>query len=317
MENKIIFCFFIFITTNTFSQQTTLSINYGDTIIEHEIATALDFGQTNESKKLYYFKNDNAQVAIEENYYLGKLSGKRIEYYPNGLIYRIAIYQNGLKNGDESVYDEFGNLTHKYQNKNGHHHGFYKNLKENYQGRYKFGQPHGKWEYRLKTTDYYVVYFNMGDTSERTMKNLKTLIAKGSSTKMLSTDAEELDYYNMHDTILISKDKNFEIEKVYYLPKDSLHHPTKRKAIFCDNPKITAREFYIYKASINGVFYSYYKDGTLHFKKEFKLGKMHGDFKVYDFHGNLKLSGKYKHGKKVGKWVFYLPDGKVLRTERY
>ena len=57
-----------------------------------------------------------------------------------------------------------------------------------------------------------------------------------------------------------------------------------------------------------GTHLRYFKSGQISQKQEFKdggRGKAHGLFERYFPHGELRESGRYKHGKKVGAWFQY------------
>ena len=44
-------------------------------------------------------------------------------------------------------------------------------------------------------------------------------------------------------------------------------------------------------------------------------GVFHGDFEEYHTNGNLRSSGRYKKGRKVGRWKYYDDSGKLTEKE--
>jgi antitoxin component YwqK of YwqJK toxin-antitoxin module len=49
-------------------------------------------------------------------------------------------------------------------------------------------------------------------------------------------------------------------------------------------------------------------------------GKFHGKWKIYLGEGKDKKlirNGRFKHGKEVGKWTYYYPDGRIYFREKH
>jgi antitoxin component YwqK of YwqJK toxin-antitoxin module len=46
-------------------------------------------------------------------------------------------------------------------------------------------------------------------------------------------------------------------------------------------------------------------------------GKEDGRYTVYYSNGNVRYTGVYNHGEKVGEWRFYNEDGELERTETF
>lgn len=49
----------------------------------------------------------------------------------------------------------------------------------------------------------------------------------------------------------------------------------------------------------------------------YKDGKAHGEYKEFFDVGIPKVTGTYDNNKKVGEWITYHPNGKVMNFERY
>ncbi|HRH70495.1 MAG: hypothetical protein JNL43_06870 [Flavobacteriales bacterium] len=86
----------------------------------------------------------------------------------------------------------------------------------------------------------------------------------------------------------------------------------------------------------SGVLRAYYPDGRPMIFAVYGWKTLHGDWAEYDEVGAITLKGKYKHGKRNGKWALkkeatigrykkglkhgkwsYSENGRVVRTEKY
>jgi antitoxin component YwqK of YwqJK toxin-antitoxin module/antitoxin component HigA of HigAB toxin-antitoxin module len=66
----------------------------------------------------------------------------------------------------------------------------------------------------------------------------------------------------------------------------------------------------------DGTFTKYYKGTDLiHYTAETKKGKFHGVFKEYYSDGTIRSEGKYRKGRKVGRWKYYNKDGELTEKE--
>lgn len=50
---------------------------------------------------------------------------------------------------------------------------------------------------------------------------------------------------------------------------------------------------------------------------DYKEGELNGLYKVFYFEGNLRLQGRYLNGEKVGEWLEYSSDGKIMESGYY
>ena len=66
-----------------------------------------------------------------------------------------------------------------------------------------------------------------------------------------------------------------------------------------------------------GEWLSYYENGQLKYKINYKDGKAEGEWLWYYENGQLEMKGNYKDGKFEGQWLNYDENGKLYRTEIY
>ena len=66
----------------------------------------------------------------------------------------------------------------------------------------------------------------------------------------------------------------------------------------------------------NGQWLQYHADGKLHIKTHYKDDKMHGEYFYYNRSGVLDFEGHYKEGLKEGECIFY-KGGKILEKGSY
>lgn len=66
-----------------------------------------------------------------------------------------------------------------------------------------------------------------------------------------------------------------------------------------------------------GVWSSWYRDGTLRSECRYKDGKRHGFYQTWFKNGKLRFKGQYHHGKRTGEWKFYDKNGELIRTEKF
>ena len=94
-----------------------------------------------------------------ENYKNGKLTGKRIVYYPDSKIAEEANYSNGLKNGSYKKYSETGIVLEESNFKNDKYDGkaVYRDPQGNIaaEGNYTSDKKTGVWKFYINgTLDY-------------------------------------------------------------------------------------------------------------------------------------------------------------------
>ena len=60
-----------------------------------------------------------------------------------------------------------------------------------------------------------------------------------------------------------------------------------------------------------------YKDGTPATTAVCKAGKLEGPAKSFHPNGAVKAEGAYADGAQDGEWIYYDPDGKIVRRTRW
>lgn len=66
----------------------------------------------------------------------------------------------------------------------------------------------------------------------------------------------------------------------------------------------------------DGLFTKYYSGTDLvHYTAETKKGKFHGEFKEYYSTGAIRSEGKYRKGRKVGRWKYYNKEGDLTEKD--
>lgn len=63
----------------------------------------------------------------------------------------------------------------------------------------------------------------------------------------------------------------------------------------------------------DGLWISYYPDGTVWSKTTFKKGISDGESFSYYSNGNVRYSGFYKQGKKAGEWQMFDSTGTLVK----
>lgn len=312
-----------FFLSEIYAQKMFLSIDYPDTTISYKLYYK-DTDSLKNDKLKAYFAEDTAMLAYEKNYYYGKQNGIYKEYYPSGSTYILSIYQQGKIHGDWTKYDELGKVQVKAKYLNGIKHGFYINLKEKYQGRYRNGKRHGKWEFNLNSYAYYKRFYENGELIDKRKISLNPLPAlsgitqssKNETDERIEAEVVQVWEEKKYDTIKIEYPDSTVQYSVRYINRDSIQHPTMRKAVYRDSQNNTALIKYIYGGKLSGNYKIYYPNGQLYRHWFYNYGLLNGDFYEYRINGKLKTKGKYRSGKKYGKWEYNLGT-KEYYKEKY
>lgn len=82
---------------------------------------------------------------------------------------------------------------------------------------------------------------------------------------------------------------------------------------FNDNNQTTMAEMEFDNGRLEGNYIEYYSNGSRKAVIYYNKGLPDGEALYYYNTGTLKLEGKYKNGKKKGKWVAYTPNGEVMK----
>ena len=68
---------------------------------------------------------------------------------------------------------------------------------------------------------------------------------------------------------------------------------------------------------INGIYKTYYSNGSIKMEMKAKNGLPNGDGKFFDENGNIQFSGTFENGKINGKFYQYYEDGTVHNELNY
>lgn len=79
---------------------------------------------------------------------------------------------------------------------------------------------------------------------------------------------------------------------------------TKEFYVFADDTATLAVEKNYSYNYLNGIYRAYYPDGKIMVKKVFANGKPYGEFTFYDKAGEVAIKGLYKEGIKHGYWAY-------------
>lgn len=71
------------------------------------------------------------------------------------------------------------------------------------------------------------------------------------------------------------------------------------------------------QGEFQGLFKSYYFDGSPAVVKTYDRGLLQGDHTEYYYGGVVATSGKYKNGERTGRWKTFTTDGKLYKEENY
>lgn len=88
--------------------------------------------------------------------------------------------------------------------------------------------------------------------------------------------------------------------KVYYLNSDQVKDA-----------------FSFRKGRLNGDSYSWYENGTLHWKGSYKNGMLSGKWQKWDKEGNLIMEVNYVNDTLDGSYISMYPDGSVMEKGEF
>ncbi len=97
-----------------------------------------------------------------------------------------------------------------------------------------------------------------------------------------------------------------------------------------ENGKVNGEAFFFYDDSketkmveltyeddvINGLYLEFHENGAQKVSLNYEEGILNGEAEFYYKTGRTKIKGKYKKGRKKGKWYFYDAKGKLINKER-
>jgi len=80
---------------------------------------------------------------------------------------------------------------------------------------------------------------------------------------------------------------------------------------------IKIKGFHNSKLLREGLWISYYEDGTKWSESYYRDGKREGHSLTFFPNGEIRYVGEYTNDKKTGVWSFYDETGKLLKEEKY
>lgn len=154
----------------------------------------------------------------------------------------------------------------------------------------------------IESLDFKVKVFVLDDNTENAYKLYydaeKTLIEAEGMLKDNKPDGLWRSYYksgNISSAIFYESGKINGQAKFYF---DDGKKTIKAKVDFVDE-------------QISDVYYEYYSNGAQKAKINYKSGQPNGRAEYFYDSGSSKIVGKYKNGKKAGKWKFYTESGQL------
>ena len=111
---------------------------------------------------------------------------------------------------------------------------------------------------------------------------------------------------------------HFEETPATILPKHITNALTKITLGEHDNlvENLTDPELFMLNEVNNGILKKYYSNGKiLHVWAATKKGKLHGTFLEYYINGKAYSKGKYRKGRKVGRWIYFSRTGELVEKK--
>lgn len=192
---------------------------------------------------------------------------------------------NGKKQGPWKKYDNEGKLK--------------------YEGQFKDNKPYGKFTY----------YYPSGKIKAESVFSADGSIARN---KSFSEDSTKLmaagKYVNEKKDSVWTYYNNFGVVIATEVYSKGIKTGTWKN--YYPDSKIL--EVKTYKNDLQeGPWEQYFEDGSLRTKATFVKDKLNG-IAVYYQGKNLKVAeGRFINGVRDGGWIYYTPDGKVEKTEKY
>ena len=235
----------------------------------------------------------------------GSKDGEHVSFYSSGVVSEKSIFKDGLKEGAHSSYYTNGkqevvnNFTDDEED--GLSKGYYSNGKLNYEG----------WVIKGQKQQEIIFHNQKGDIKSKNYYLNDEL--DGYSEYYYPGNIKDVDYrYHLgwlegvtqFDTagnvlcdVTLDKGKGAILFK----------HNNGKKYVECNY------EHY----EINGLYKSYYFDGTPQIINYYKNGTKDSIYKSFFYGGKLQMEGKYILGQKQGKWKYYYTNGKIKEEENY
>lgn len=279
-----------------------------------------------------YFINIGGNIIEEGAYLNGKLHGKLVGYYPSGQVEYIGLATDGQVNSTSSFHEngQFSSQIEYINNEPVSETYYYDNgqLKEKkslsseklngpYLSYYENGQLKKEITYDNDSMKSHIYYFRNGKIER-----------KGTS------DCDYRIYsYDLVDgaitTDLTYKDcKKFNGFMTTIYGSNIYENKYKR---FYENGVQVKEEYELFDTDLQylktkgtnllgereGLWESYFSDGSIEEQKNYKEGKLHGSVKVFHYNGQLKIDANYRFGNLHGLWKDYVIDGNLNSEIEY
>lgn len=238
---------------------------------------------TGGKKGAWKFYDDNQVLESEEFYIDNKLDGDLVYYYKNGKIKSVSPYKKDTLQGYFSSFYPNGQLMQQGWYKNGNSVGVWLNY-----------HPDGK----ISSKNYY-----SNDKLNGIQENFN--VDEKLSDKILYEKDAILTEYYFDEKGNITEEININVDSSAYT---LISH--------YNNGKI--HNFYnmLYRIK-NGLYNSYYFDGSKRAEGNYLNGKQHGEWKWYYPNGKIETIGVFVYGKKEGIWKDYHSNGKLDSENPY
>lgn len=281
--------------------------------------------QKGEKDGIHRIYNQDGYLITEENFENGIKEGMEITYYPDSIssiIKEKIPYQNDQKDGFAYEYGKDGRIISITEYKNGFLKSKEKINRKDSEGRkqgiWKKFYPNGRMKEEARYKDdllngYLKLYSSNGKLESA---SLYIKGEKQSDDKNIADFDINSQYYKdgtLKATIL--KNKAGKKDGVSnYFNKDG----TVEKTEIYRNGFLFKKGIIDKEGRYQGVWESYYLNGKLKSKGEYKDGKKVGKWKFYFTNGKLEQEGFFNsNGEYTGEWKWYYEDGSLLRREDY
>lgn len=291
----------------------------GSKLVEQKYTTLTDkthsdFYPTGELAMYYHIVNDYAEDTVYHYYRNGSVMEKFLvsrgmrngfykSYHPNGALEQESNFNNDIPSGELKIYHSNGQLQSETRKVNGKMEGPSKSY-------YPSGQLEIECAYKadLHEGPYKEYYANGKLRIEGTFKN--------------GVQVGELkEYYSngmLKNTVNLDESGKQNGESIFYDIDGKKYHQLEfvkgnvTKITFIDKAGTSTEIAAIKNKKLDYVFN--YPSGKVNVRGSVVDGKNEGDWKYYDYYGNLTKVEKYKKGDIVDTMVEYHSNGKVSKA---
>lgn len=283
----------------------------------------------NEEGQVKYY-HTNGQLKFDITFVNGKKEGKFLEYYDNGQMAADMNYKDDKLDGEYKVYHRNGQLridgNYKADERDGDWKYYYADGKLKEEGKYVNGDYAGVWNsfHRNGNKDEVVTYGENGKRKgvyneyneagelvlEYEYKGEEIISYKsfGKDGKVLSEKTKtkkELDFERFHENGNISVRGQF--YKDYAVGEWSYYNYY---------GQIKSTKNFNDEGELEGVYITYFDNGELDSKSNYKDGMLDGYYEEYYQNGQMYCQGNFEDDQRVGLWAYYWKDGS-LKSEYY